>query len=119
MVSLPALADVITGNDLAEACAGGTDFQAAFCAGYTIGVLEGVKYAAFAVFVAVEDGTGTANAGNEFVDAILRFCVPEQAHYGQIQAVFVKYLQDNPAERHNTARFLFLQSMRNAFPCPD
>ena len=48
----------------------------------------------------------------------LRFCFPDGVTNGQIIKVFVKYLNDHPADLHHSAVTLFMQSQNEAFPCP-
>jgi hypothetical protein len=46
------------------------------------------------------------------------FCWPPNVDSGQIADVVVKYLDDNPAERHYSAASLALVATMKAFPCP-
>lgn len=46
------------------------------------------------------------------------YCTPSVGgSNGQYVAVFLKFLRDNPAKRHQPAIYLFHQSMAEAFPC--
>jgi hypothetical protein len=46
------------------------------------------------------------------------YCIPKGVSNEQVTDVFIKYLKDNPAERHKPAAILALLSLRAAFPCP-
>jgi len=46
------------------------------------------------------------------------YCLPREGlELGQILRVFIKWLEEHPADLHGTARTLFIQSMRDNFPC--
>jgi hypothetical protein len=48
------------------------------------------------------------------------YCVPKEGlEAGQVIRVYMKWLEDHPAELHDTARILFLQAMRESFPCSE
>lgn len=116
-VAIPALsgAQNTTGNQLHQAC-GASDAQLqAFCTGYVVGVIEGMKSGA-AILLA-QAGTTKAEEVNALTDAIFEFCLPDTATYGQYVDVVKKYLQDSPANRHESARFLIFAALRGDFPC--
>lgn len=47
-----------------------------------------------------------------------RYCTPETGgSLGQYRDVFVKFLRENPAKRHELGIYLFHQAMAQAFPC--
>jgi Rap1a immunity proteins len=44
-------------------------------------------------------------------------CLPEDVTYGQAEAIFLKYLRDHPEKLHLHLPGLFLDAMKEAFPC--
>src|SRR5450432_4277977 len=44
-------------------------------------------------------------------------CVPEQVTLDQAERVFVRYLEDHPAELHRGAAGLAYDAFKKAFPC--
>jgi hypothetical protein len=106
----------LDGNTVLSACDSNDITQVAFCAGYGIGLLEGMRSGLATLYVRAEMGGGSADV-NSFVDQVLGFCIPAEVENGQIKDVYVKFLRDNPATRHESARILFLQAMLGAFPC--
>jgi hypothetical protein len=46
------------------------------------------------------------------------FCVPPSVTLGQLTDVLLKYVRENPAERHETAVSLFFKAIWTAWPCP-
>ncbi len=57
---------------------------------------------------------------NAFSDetGINKVCVPDDVTVGQKMDLFIKYMRDNPQERHDEAFIIFSRSMIEAFPCP-
>jgi len=47
------------------------------------------------------------------------YCQPESVTYGQARDIRVKFMVDNPAERHRPAGVLLMISLIKAFPCSD
>ena len=88
-----------TGNELLEACEGSEPFQQAFCLGYVTGASD------------VDGAEGAAFPERR------RSCVPDSVSNGQLKDVVVKYLKDNPEERHILAAILVVKSVAKAFPC--
>lgn len=52
-----------------------------------------------------------------YVDKDRRECFPEPLTVRQIQDVFVRFLDNNPARRSYTAASLFRIAVREAWPC--
>lgn len=46
------------------------------------------------------------------------FELPRGVSLDQAQDVIVKWLKDNPAQRHHSAALLALRALGEAFPCP-
>tara|TARA_Y100000296_G_scaffold74999_1_gene94194 strand:- start:153 stop:551 length:399 start_codon:yes stop_codon:yes gene_type:complete len=95
LVALPASAQV-SGNTLLENCSheNGTA-QYSFCVGFIVGVADSLSAV-----------PGLA-------------CVPEGVTNGQILAVTVKFLEDNPSQLHLRAAMLQMAAVSAAFPCAD
>jgi hypothetical protein len=56
------------------------------------------------------------NAMHGFVTPRL-YCAPDSVTCGQMQAVIIKYLRDNPAQLHSPFHILALTALGLAFPC--
>jgi hypothetical protein len=119
LAASPVSGQTITGNDVLSACeANDAGVQKGFCIGYIVGLWEGINWGAFVAFRSVggfEQG-GAAEA-NQFASMLLGSCVPVQGENSQIKDVMIRYLQDNPATRHESARGLMERAMAKAFPC--
>lgn len=83
------------GNKLHEAC----QIDHGFCVGYVAGIVDSYGYIA------------------SYSSGPLQFCLPHNATAQQVSDVAVKYLDDNPAQRHMTAALLVLAAVKQAFPC--
>jgi hypothetical protein len=46
-------------------------------------------------------------------------CTPEGVRFGQMRDVVIKYLRDNPAQRHQSRFVLVLDALQAAFPCKE
>ena len=69
------------------------------CAAYTNGVADGVSAA-------------------ESFKHIQVFCKPEAVPMGKLEAVGLKFIQDNPSFRHYYSSMVLVQAWKEAFPCP-
>ncbi|MBX7480957.1 Rap1a/Tai family immunity protein [Qipengyuania qiaonensis] len=45
------------------------------------------------------------------------YCMPNGVSVEQLAAITVKYLNDNPSERHNIGSSLILKALIQSFPC--
>lgn len=45
------------------------------------------------------------------------YCMPDRVSVDQLRAIAIKYIIENPSERHNIASSLILKSLIQAFPC--
>jgi hypothetical protein len=55
--------------------------------------------------------------GDRFNGRAQRKCIPDGVTTGQEVRVFVKWLEAHPEKLHDEAFFLFLDAMKDAFPC--
>ncbi|XUU59727.1 Rap1a/Tai family immunity protein [Erythrobacter sp. HA6-11] len=92
------------GNALYDDCSakegGPTYYQKnAFCTAYIVGVVDTINY-------------------YQGADEIHNFvCIPPNVRAGQLRDVVVKFLRENPAERHKGAEALVFIAVAFAFPC--
>lgn len=97
MVGSAAGSAFLNGNDLYAYCTGSDNFTRGICLGYvegmadSIGVMESVSKAAV-------------------------FCIPPVSAR-QARDVVVKYLQENPAHRHEAGATLVMEALHDAWPC--
>ncbi|WP_088158793.1 Rap1a/Tai family immunity protein [Achromobacter xylosoxidans] len=91
--------DYESGNWWLERCQAGDAVSQGSCVWFVYGFTQGL--AAQAV------GSGAQKI----------YCQPESVTYGQAKDIWIKYMQDNPAERHKPAGVLLMVSMLKAFPC--
>lgn len=113
---VPAMAQNLTGNELLDICTSGSEDLArlGYCAGYVSGVIEGMKWGAAALLMLGETPREDVEA---LSSSLLGFCNPEGVTLGQHVGVVTKHLQDNPAERHASARVIVQTALQDAFPC--
>ncbi len=114
----PLSAQTVAGNDIAAACdhIQEADVRAGYCIGYITGAWEGMKRGA-AQIVMLSDADQTATEVDASTNSLLGICIPLAVESGQIIDVFVRYLDDNPAQRHQPARSLLYGALLDAFPC--
>lgn len=113
-----ASAENINGNTLWEACEGGEDnLLYAFCVGYTTGLIEGTWWGGAFTIRSITEKQLTTEETNRAVGITLRYCAGDEVSNDQVFDVFMLKLQNSPAERHISARFLFHTAMIEAFPC--
>ena len=93
-----------TGNELYSQCQDGekTNGAAPPAWGYCLGYISGTFMA-----------TRGANKGVGRVT----FCAPSKVTKGQVRDIVVKWLEDNPAQRHYMAPSLIASALSEAYPC--
>lgn len=84
-----------SGNDVFGYCEGSAK-NSAHCIGYTTGIVDALA------------------SGPIFGWAA---CVPEKVSAAQARDIVVKYLRDNPQERHYSAAGIAAKALSVAFPC--
>lgn len=115
ILTLPASAQSVTGNDLKSSCDDPTGEKYAFCVSYVLGVTEGLRLGiAYPMFIA---GDRTVEDINTLSDTLLGYCAFSTVTTAQNIAVVAKYLRDNPEQLHNPARWLVLNAYQNAYAC--
>lgn len=112
-----ARAQNVSGNQLYDVCSADLSEARGLCAGYHMGLVDGLSYGAFTVFASASSEGVSVQEVNTLVEVTLGYCIPPSATNEQIQDVNLRYLEDNPALRHESARYLFTQAMAEAFPC--
>jgi hypothetical protein len=93
---VPAQAD--TGNDLLKDC-NSQDAKMLFCLGRLQGFADGL-----AVWKIVAPETATT-------------CIPDAVTAGQARDVVVKWLTDNPQDRHLSAGAIVAHTLQRTWPC--
>lgn len=93
-----ALANEPTGNDMLKNC----EISEFACTLYVVGVVQGFRLA---------NEINTNNTSSKV------YCAPSKVTFGQIGAIFEKYLSDHPEKLHLGATVLLLTSLNEAFPC--
>jgi len=88
-----------------------------FCVGWVVGFTEGENFGSM-MFQGFTDSPTDAASINAVSEAVLGRCIPVEATTWQLRDVILKHLEDNPEQRHESARFLANLSFRLAFPCP-
>ncbi|RYG98910.1 MAG: hypothetical protein EON58_05650 [Alphaproteobacteria bacterium] len=103
---MPATAQGFTGNTLLESCtAGENDPMLAICISYISGVRDSLD--------AMKEGGVT-----EFGSPSIKLpCIRTAVTNGQIQAVVVKWLNENPRFRDYRAWNIIFFSVAQSFPC--
>jgi len=118
IAAVPAVAEVDNGKTLYAACSSLKNeptVQSGYCVGYFTGVWEGMKLG-IALPIMIEGGQSAAELEG-MSNQLLRVCMPPEVERGQMIDVVIKYLDNNPAERHGPARMLTWLALLEAFPC--
>lgn len=79
----------VTGNTLTEMCVDNNGFNHGVCLGFV---------------------NGAAALQNEA-------CIPEGVKFGQLKAVIVRYMKENPEQLHKPAIQLIKGALNQAWPC--
>ena len=117
LLPFPSTAQNLDGNSLLEACEAPTqDARLAFCTGYILGLVEGIKWGSVVSVMASGAELETSDL-NALSDVLLAYCSPPEAELRQHRDVVVNYLLAHPERRHESARALALDAFRDAFPC--
>ncbi|WP_161594667.1 Rap1a/Tai family immunity protein [Marimonas lutisalis] len=112
----PTSAQSVPGNGLYEACTSEDPALLGFCLGYLVGHIEGQFWGGL-LFAQGVGATMETSEFNAFANSVFHHCVPSDASNQQLRDVVVKYLSENPASRHEPARYLVWEAYREAFPC--
>lgn len=115
-VSTPIGAQPLSGNDVFEECISENQAKHGFCIGYITGLYEGQYWGGLLATKTI-GAEMDATDFNSFANRMFQHCVPPDATNQQLRDVVVKYLVDNPANRHKSARYLVWEAYQNAFPC--
>ena len=102
LVSSGAWATSINGNQLLQECKGSSGFEQGVCAGFVGGVADAL------------DGPEKGFGENQFCTSIEGMGITN----GQIRDVVVKWLNNNPSERHYSGWSVVVAALSEAFPCP-
>lgn len=111
----PAIANNLTGNQLYDLCTANAPDAVGICVGYHVAIVEGLAYGASSVWAIT--GQTSVEEMNAMIGVSLGYCIPDEAVVEQIRDINIAFLTANPAIRHESARYLFTQSMAEAFPC--
>jgi len=85
-------AEFYSGNELKENCnKPSSSFGRGLCHGYVAGIIDA--------------GSG------------ILFCVPSNATLGQTTDMVIKYINENPAQLHNSADRIVVSAIAKDFPC--
>jgi hypothetical protein len=95
-------AQATSGNELLSRCKA-QNHERTWCLGYLQGFHNGLVIA---------DALGLRLLGGTSV-----YCMPPNVTVGQIVDVVVRFLEQNPAIRHENAEWLTLAALTHAFPC--
>lgn len=89
-----------SGNDLLEACGGNDPVNSIACLSFLRGTMRGFR------------------GGLSYAHQAQAFCPPDTATLAQFRDVTLKFLRDNPAERHMDGDYLIVKAMIGSYPCP-
>ena len=102
-MAFPASAQTLTGNGLLARCKA-QNHERTWCLGYLHGFQNALVIADL-LGLRLREGTSVS-------------CFPPNVTIGQISDVVVRFLEQNPAIRHENAEWLTLEALSQAFPCP-
>jgi hypothetical protein len=110
----PSTAFSYTGNELLEHCASEQPTEQAFCMGYIDGVDSGFK---MGLDAAVDLLTDIPKPQRQARGMYL-YCMPSRVTRFQTRDIVLKWLRENPKERHKPAAVLTVAALTDAYPCP-
>ena len=82
-----------------------------YARGICLGYVEGVADAGEQEALAGASVTGASTLG------IWRWCIPTGTASGQARDIVVKFLRENPAQRHLAAASVVASALQHAWPC--
>ena len=103
-----------SGNDFIALC--GSDPKRDRCDMYMLGWLGGFRGMNEAMLLAAGATLEQINQ-NALRNPVAKICLPLEVTPGQLVAVLLKYLRDNPGTRHFENRVLIHHAFHKAFPC--
>lgn len=113
-------AEALTGNALYESCTANREDEAAkftYCVGYITGVGDGLIFGGVTSILRLGLEDVNAAEASDIAYQTMGYCAPSAVTAYQTIDVVIKFLADNPAIRHESARGLILAAYREAFPC--
>jgi hypothetical protein len=97
-----------TGDMLYAHCLSSNTYARGICLGYVEGVADAGEQQALA---------GASVSGDASTLGTWRWCIPTGAALGQARELVVKFLRENPAERHLAAAGIVASALQRAWPC--
>ena len=106
----PSQAEFITGNTLYEFCTEPASSETYYmqntaCQLYILGTFDSIQFS-----TALQKAMGQ--------ESTTLFCVSNTVKSGQLMEIIVRYLHENPQDRHESAAGLTALALIEAFPCP-
>ena len=108
LLAFPVSAEAITGNDLLRECRRQESGSRAYCLGLIVGAAQA---AGLVRFIAPQPTPGETDFST------LGGCPPDGVTFGQTRDIVVRFLEQNPAKRHDDFVVLVLEALQLAFPC--
>lgn len=105
----------VTGNTIYETCKDSKSPIFAYCIGYIVGVNDGWNLGS-AIAVTQLQLAKTAKDLNAVNKMLIGIC-SRGATNEQVVDIVIKYLKENPEQRHRGAHLLIYGALRKAFPC--
>lgn len=107
----PARAEYVSGNNLLDWCSTARSSQLYYqdsssCREFVVGVHDGVEAAMTLV-----------SRYAELENPIEVLCVPSGVTAGQLAEIVTNYLRANPENRHESANYLVILALMEAYPC--
>lgn len=97
-----------SGGDMLYAhCLSSDTYARGMCLGYVEGIADAGEQQALA----------GASASGASTLGIWRWCIPTGAASGQAREIVVKFLRENPAQRHLAAASIVASALQRAWPC--
>jgi hypothetical protein len=115
-LSTPTNADFFDGNELLEMC----KQRSVFISGYVSGAIDKARQDQATIMTAIGDGV-VASVGDKSAAALYlsigNFCLPQEATVRQVTDMVCLYLNNKPAERHESGATLVVRVLAEGFPC--
>jgi hypothetical protein len=104
------------GNDILDRCRINNKIQnTSACSAFVRGMIEGISVS-FGLF-APENRTLSNQDYYSKLHEKIGYCIPNEASISQITEIYLEHLNEHANVRHMPASLLFIDAMRDAFPC--
>lgn len=117
MLMFASTSHAMSGNELLELCVSSKTADETFCIGYIGGMREGVWVGVAGTLSAQGKRFDSAGQMEDAISEMTRYCLAPRSTTQQHVDTVIRFLQDNPDKRNQSARKLIVSALRQAYPC--